>query len=88
MEEVRELEEVLEDKKKAKQEAGDILRNVLNLFALLEVKHGIKEEEILLDILFKDAVRKPWLFLNKKISEGELLEIWHEGKKKEEDMRD
>ncbi len=81
-EEIGEVRKALKGEGDVADEVGDLLRDVLNIIALLHMK-GIREKEVLEKMLDKDVRRKPWLYWEERLTPAQQVEAWEGSKARE-----
>lgn len=81
--ELKELEEAIEDKTNVDEEVGDVFRNALILLLKVANEQNVKPSEIIEQTMRKIAKRKPWVNEGKKVSLAKAKEIWEKVKKEE-----
>ena len=86
--EIKEVESALENDNmdNLREELGDVLWDLLSLFAIAEDKELFNSKEIVENIKEKIKRRKPWIFTGEKLTSDEEVRRWNETKKLEKKM--
>jgi len=89
---LRQLEEEMEEVRAALKgngdladEVADLLRDVLNIIALLDKRGLAGEREVLEAFVEKDILRKPWLYWEERCTSEEMVELWERAKAEKRD---
>lgn len=76
-----------DDLENLKEELGDVLFDVLTLFAICEEKYGFGTDESIMMVIEKFKHRKPHIFEKKTVDKEEEEKIWYDAKRKEKEAK-